>query len=316
MRELIPHWIKARFHEENSMHFWFKKIVALFFYPLPASLLLMVGGIVLLWLRKRETIGKSLVTAGIVILLIFSTPLVPNTLLSLVESRISPCKNPANVLGEIEKGEESGPLWVVVLGQGYNPQDKYPYTLRTNRTFTKRLTEAVRIHKCLPESRLLISVAGCATREQKDALADGISDLYEIDRAHIELIYKAHTTRDEIRLAREKVGDGTCFLVSEALHLPRALALSEAYDLKAVPAPSEYLAGARACTSTTDQLLSSIPNPTDLRHARRAIHECLGLVWAKLVTGSLDSRGIESAPTPKRVSRPSPNRLYHRRKRR
>mgnify|MGYP006280722377 FL=1 len=266
------------------MHFWFKKLVSLFFYPVPASLLVMTAGIVLLWLRKRETLGKSLVTAGIAILVFFSTPFLPNALLSMVEGQVSPCTDP---LKTAEKNADSDTTWVVVLGQYYNPQEKYPYTLRTNRTLTKRLTEAVRIHKRLPNSKLLVSLAGCGTEEQKDAFADGIAELFTIDRKSIRIIYEARTTRDEIRLAKDVVQGEQCYLVSEALHLPRALTLCETYDLKAIPAPSEYLAPERACTTAATEVLYCLPNPTDLDHARRAIHECLGTAWAEF-TGMLD----------------------------
>lgn len=68
-------------------------------------------------------------------------------------------------------------------------------------------------------------------------------------------------------------------LVSSATHLPRAMALYRSQGLDAVPAPTDYTAKQ---SQEPQPLYSYLPKGRYLMYSEAAIHEWIGVWWARL----------------------------------
>ena len=262
------------------MSYWLKKIISHCFYPVPVVCVLGVIGVALLWRKRREKLGRVLVTLAMGWLLIAGLPILPSLLIPSLERSIAPCLDPVTALENESSAVAPDGVWIVVLGTGYNPNPEYPPTLRTSSTFWLRLLEGTRIHRRLPGSRLLISVAGKAGRDQKELFLDEAADLLGLGREALVLLDDARTTAEEAAQASKMVDGNTCFLVSEATHLPRARLLFEAQGLTVIPAPSRYAKPKQVLP--TWSVLSFVPSSANLAQTRMVIHEYLGIGWAWL----------------------------------
>ena len=67
--------------------FFLKKLISRFFFPVPLCAELLVLGLVLWSFTKWKKLGRGLVVAGTVLLLVFSYPWLPRLALSRLESK-------------------------------------------------------------------------------------------------------------------------------------------------------------------------------------------------------------------------------------
>ncbi len=104
----------------------FKKIVPLFFFPVPLCLELLLGGLALLWFTRRQKAGKILVSAGAGLLLILGYSFVPDLLLRPLEQKYPPVADLA--AGQAGSKEVQDIKCIVVLGGGHTSDPKLPVT--------------------------------------------------------------------------------------------------------------------------------------------------------------------------------------------
>jgi uncharacterized SAM-binding protein YcdF (DUF218 family) len=67
-------------------------------------------------------------------------------------------------------------------------------------------------------------------------------------------------------------------LVTQAFHMPRARLLFEAAGLQVVPAPAHFVSKTGGGFAASDLL----PGASALHHSYYALHEWLGIAWARL----------------------------------
>jgi len=254
--------------------FLLKKIIAPLFYPLSLCLGVLLAGMFLLWFTRRQRAGKIMVCLGIVLLALFSYAPLPDIALRSLECRYAPL---------IDVSQFSDVKWVVVLGGGHNSDSELPATSQLSESSLSRLVEGVRIHRLLPESRLVLSggaVFDPVSEAEVMARAAGVMGI-EGDRIVLEEL--SRDTGDQARLVREIVGDERFVLVTSASHMPRSMALFRKSDMQPIPAPTDYRVKKR-------QRLSPgvfFPNADSLRKMEMVFHEYLGLCWTALIL-SLD----------------------------
>src|SRR3712207_4023298 len=102
--------------------FLFKKLVAPFLMPVPFSLLLVLSGLLLLWLTRRQRAGRWLATLGALLLLVLGYGFVSDRLLASLERRHAPVADVSAAAGRVR--------WVVVLGGGSSADEGLPAALR------------------------------------------------------------------------------------------------------------------------------------------------------------------------------------------
>ena len=256
--------------------FWLKKFFSPFLLPLPSVLVCGVIGAALLGSRRWRRTGRALLTLAVLVLLAASNKWVSGRLIAPLESRY-----PA--VADFQPGELlPAPLgacqYVVVLGGGNDDSDDRPALSRLNPSARARLSEGLRLLRLLPKARLVVSGPsenGGPTHAQ--ILADSAVSL-GVERARILMIDDARDTEAEAERLRRLAGDAPVAVVTSAWHLPRAMALCAAQGLHALPCPTDYL----YCTPLRWQLSDFTWDVPSLERSTAAVHERLGLWWARL----------------------------------
>ncbi len=166
------------------------------------------------------------------------------------------------------------PRFVVVLGAGAQEQAGWPITAELTPTSLVRLAEGLRLLRQLGDARLIVS--GGSAHGQL-ATARGYAQAAEaLGVAATRLIINDTPldTRAEIRNIRAEVADAPVLLVTSAAHMPRAMAYCRKYGVRAIAAPTGYLAQPAARWD----LLAFLPTSSALQKSETALHEYLGLL--------------------------------------
>jgi uncharacterized SAM-binding protein YcdF (DUF218 family) len=100
-----------------------------------------------------------------------------------------------------------------------------------------------------------------------------------IPRARMTLFENNKDTHDEAVSIAAHLNGKRVALVSSATHLPRAMALYRSQGLDAVPAPTDYTAKQ---SQELQPLYSYLPKGRYLMYSEAAIHEWIGVWWARL----------------------------------
>lgn len=246
-----------------------KKIISSFLMPLPFSLLLAFLGLVLQGLTRRQRLGRFLVAGGLLLLLAFSIKPVADRLLTPLEDRYPPL-DPAKVRG-IE--------YVVVLGSGHTSDPRLPLTSQIDAAALGRLAEAIRIMRRLPGSRLLLSGGSVFDPVPNARIMARTAKVLGVPAGNILLETRSRDTEEEARLIKKTIGSTRPFvLVTSAAHLPRAVALFKHLGMKPIPAPARFLVKKRVRADPEE----FFPSAYQLHKSECAVHEYLGLLWARL----------------------------------
>ena len=249
--------------------FLFKKIVAPLFFPLSVCLEIFLVGIFLLWFTRRQKTGKILVTIGVVVFAALSYGVASEMLLRPLEYKYPPMTDVASVLG-IE--------WVVVLSGGSSSDAHLPITGQLSHASLVRLVEGIRIHRKLPESKLILSGGGAFnTVAEAKKMAD-VAVVLGVDSKDLILESESKDTKDQARLIHKIVRDNRFVLVTSASHMPRSMALFEKRGMRPIPAPIGHRVKERQ--KITPAMF--FPSAGRIEKVERAFYEYLGLAWARL----------------------------------
>jgi uncharacterized SAM-binding protein YcdF (DUF218 family) len=91
---------------------------------------------------------------------------------------------------------------------------------------------------------------------------------------------QSRDTIDEVRALHATLGQERFVLVTSATHLPRAMAMFEKAGMNPIPAPTDYLNADES--ADVGRLFALIPRAGAAGTIERALHEYLGLFWARL----------------------------------
>jgi uncharacterized SAM-binding protein YcdF (DUF218 family) len=266
--------------------FFVKKLVSRFFFPVPLCAGLLLLGLGLWYFTKCKRAGRGCVVAGTVLLLLFSYPWLAARALRQLENQVALMSNP-NTNSHLLSCN-----YICVLGLSVSADTNLPPNVRFSDIFLKRIVEGVRLHRLLPDSTLLVSIAGPnMSKEEKQAVLGDLLLIFGLQTSNVQVCATARETDDEIAWFKQVAGTNWVFLVSCASHLPRAMVLAHKHALNAIPRPSGYLAGTvveKSAFSTT----YLFPNSGNLCNSEQAIYEYLGLAWEKVrSTWASEGRG-------------------------
>lgn len=248
--------------------FLFKKLLGYSLLPLSLSLVLLIIGVLLLWLTRRQVGGKVLVTLGAVLILLQGYGWGFAPALRHLERAYPPLTSlPAEV------------QWVVVLGGGTYAEPELPLYARLSDSSLARLVEGVRLYQQRPGTKLLVS-GGRVYGSGADA--DSMRDLaiqLGVKPADIVQDDRSPDTETQARIVRDRVGDAAVVLVTSAAHMPRSVGLFQQAGVNVTPAPTQFLAQQEYA-----QLSPHIffPRAEHVYQAQRSGYEYMGIVWAKL----------------------------------
>ena len=254
--------------------FLLKKIISSLFLPLPVCALLLIAGLIFLWFTGRQRLGRILVSLGAVTLLLFSNASIPNLLLQPLERPFTP----VFVTPEQAASLTQPPLkWVVVLGAGDIYSPSLPPTTQLHDASLARIVEAVRIHRELPESKIVLSEGTTFENVPVAEVMGRAMRALGVEEKDLVLETQSRDTEESAQFVQRIVGKDRLILVTSASHMKRSLALFRKLGMDSIPAPTDYESSSQGL-----RLSDFYPSVGELHKADLALHEYLGLIWAKL----------------------------------
>lgn len=278
------------------MDYFLKKFISQFVMPIPLVCEVFLFGWLLMRFSRFKRSGRCLKGLAILLFFGFSYGLGANQYLYSLERKYPPIKAYAAAFTELQGAA------IVVLGQGLPAKSDLPLRFQASASFQQRLDEGMRLYRMIPDSRMLVSLAGDVDRRMKEQYIDAYAQEHGLKRAGICLIASARDTSDEARLAIDLARTNRLVIVTSATHLPRAIkiftkelahrrmmctvvpagGLSEGgrvhrSGVLLIPVPCDYLYASRA--ELTFRLWAlPLPSADGFRLTQHALYEGLGNV--------------------------------------
>ncbi len=249
--------------------FLLKKIMGPLFFPLPLCLVILLIGLFLLWLTRKQKAGKIVVSIGVILLAIFSFGLISDALLRPLENKYPP---------QLEIDGISDVKWVVVLGGGHRSDPRVPVTSQISGASLARLVEGIRLQRKLPHSKLILSGGGAFDPVPNANIMADVALAIGVDKEILILEQSSKDTKDQAVLIKELVGKERFALVTSASHMPRSIALFRKQGMNPIPVPTDHQVKESQGSSPS----IFFPNASDIGKIERAFYEYLGIIWAKL----------------------------------
>lgn len=257
--------------------FELKKFVAFWLMPLPFCLTLLIVGLWLSSLSRRARLGRGLIAAGLLLLLLFTNRAVSTWMIRPLETIYVPV--PEITADAPLPADLAACRAVVVLGGGHGDTPGLAAVNKLSPSAQARLLEAVRLLRAMPDEVALIVCGRGAPRMPTHAqvLADAAVSL-GVAPERIVRLDTPRDTEEEAAALRERFGAAPFALVTSAWHLRRAVTLMRGAGLQPIPCPADYAVRPQPTIRWTDFLWDS----ESLSRSTLAIRERLGLLWAQL----------------------------------
>jgi uncharacterized SAM-binding protein YcdF (DUF218 family) len=257
--------------------FLFKKIGARFLFPIPLCIEVLLIGLLLLWFTRKQKAGRIVVTFAGVLLFLFSSHFFSSMLLTPLESRYPPLFMTSEACASVGLSEVK---FIVVLASGFSHDVSRPVTSQLDDGSIARLVEGARVRKESNCCKLILSGGpgpdGVSSAAQ--AMAQLAQDL-GVGRQDMILETQSRDTDDEARLVAPIVGQQPFILVTEASHMPRAMALFRKHGTHPIADPVDFKTSHNEAIAPDE----AFPDASNLGGSERAVYEYLGLAWGKIL---------------------------------
>ncbi len=248
-----------------------KKIVSRLIFPLPLGLELLVLGVLVWSLTRRRRLGQTFVIAGTLWIAAIGYPWAGEWLLPGLSRQNPPLT--------AERLAAFNPKFIVVPGMGISNDPRYPANLRFPSELVIRLVEAVRLHRAVPGSQILVSISNpeMTAEEKRKALAE-LMAIFGVDARAVTVLTGLRDTEEEVEGFLRLTGSAPVCLVSSATNLPRAMLLARRHGLNAIASPSSGGGFARdASLPSAFNIVQIFPSAENVGATEQAVYERLGL---------------------------------------
>lgn len=224
-------------------------------------------GLAALYRRRRWAFAVALF--GGILLFLQSLPLVGLALMGTLEDRAG-----------VWQPDTTGAQAIVILGSGLiRPVAEFGGETATDRSLI-RLRHGARLAR---QAQLPVLISGGRPLNAENAEAAVMADILHKEFG-VPVRWREEASMDTAGNARysaeilRQAGITRIVLVTQAFHMPRARMLFEAAGLQVVPAPAHFVSKTRGGFEANDLL----PSASALHYSYYALHEWLGIAWARL----------------------------------
>ena len=258
--------------------FLFKKIFSRFFFPLPSALFISFFGLSLLFFTKRERLGKILLSIGLVVIMLFGYSGISNIIIAPLEYQYKPYITRSDNDPRLQT--DSSPIrFIVILGGGHTSDPKLPVTSQIEQSTLVRLIEGIRIYRKNPGSKIILSGGMVFDPVSNAEIMASLARDLGVSEDDMIIESESKDTKDEAKIIQSMIGENPFVLVTSAVHMPRSVALFKKQQMNPIPAPVGHLAKKRQGKIHPGAFF---PDAKNIKKIESAIHEYLGIVWAKL----------------------------------
>ncbi|RJG48111.1 ElyC/SanA/YdcF family protein [Motilimonas pumila] len=252
--------------------FLIKKWLGSLLMPLPFSLILLAIAGYFAWRGANKLLTVMLYSLAFGCLIAFSSEPVSGALVRHLERQY-----PSYHLAD--QPRDFSPDYIMVLGNYGLADPQLVITGQLSATALARFSEAYRLLQLYPHAQLVVSGSGFGDTQSHAALMAQLAQSFAIKPAKITRFDDSKDTDDEIQRLKQLIHQQDAILVTSAMHMPRAMHLAKHHGVNLVPAPADY----KQRTSLGSQPATRyIPSAYYLQRSTLAMHEYLGLAWAKL----------------------------------
>ena len=185
--------------------------------------------------HKKKSATTFFILA-VVIFLISSTNYAPRYLAVQLERKY-PSFDTSIVKNQHDK------FYIHVLGSGNNYDPRLPANSQLGLAAIGRLAEAIRIHRILKNSIIVCSANSMLGLETQASVTKRAAILLGVDSSGIEKLDTPSTTKEEAEAMHLRYGTAiNLIVVSDAMHLPRAMKLFAKEGFRPIAAPTNYRA--------------------------------------------------------------------------
>ncbi|WP_318643117.1 YdcF family protein [Flavobacterium ardleyense] len=169
----------------------------------------------------------------IILFLATSTRILPSKLIAFYEAK-TPVFDPS----ELDKNQI---YYIHILGSGYSLDPNLPATSQLSTTTLARLVEGIRISKLLPHFILVSSGYSSFGLESQASVVRRAAIELGIPAQNCEILPTPSNTSEEVSAFVTKFGKTkNVIVVSNAIHLPRALMLYKKCGVNPLGAPTNF----------------------------------------------------------------------------
>lgn len=232
------------------MAFTLKKVISFFLMPLSIIAVLFFIGLYFFWTKRYSKANAVLVTTFLLFLLVGFAPF-SNMLVQPLENQYQ----------QIETYDEN-----------------IKYILLLGGNFKMRGYEALRLYHKHDNIKIITSgYKGYSPISDAQSAALKLMDV-GVKQEDILIEEKSQDTHEEALMMKQYVQDRPFYLVTSALHMPRAMLLFEQEGLKPIAAPTDFI--------QVEHLgMLNLFNASNADSTQRALHEYIGIVYAYFKEG-------------------------------
>ncbi len=245
-----------------NIGFYLKKFITFFIEPYGMIFSLFVLGLYFLFIKK-ESLAKLFLSSSFTALFLFAYPPFSNFLIKNLEMQYPKY----NYTHDIK--------YIHVLGSGHNTDAAQPLSSQIGDASIKRVLEGVIIHKQIDGSKLIFTGYAGNTDTPTAVMNTKLALALDIKKENLIINPDPKDTKEEAIFTKTIVGDKKFVLVTSATHMPRSMMLFKSLGLNPIPAPTNFY-------KNDKKDLFQAPNIHSLRNSQIAMHEYIGILWAKL----------------------------------
>ena len=182
--------------------------------------------------KRRMAIGMSVFS--VLIFLLCSTSYLPQYVTGKMEAAYAPLQLPIPQM-------DSSTVLIHVLGSGYALDERLPATSQLGSIGMSRLAEGIRIHRSIPKSIIVCSGYSSLGLETQASVTRKAAIILGVDSNKLITLNEPSTTLEEATALSKRYDTKTkVIVVTDALHMPRAMRFFKAVGFDPIAAPTNY----------------------------------------------------------------------------
>lgn len=200
----------------------------------------------------------------------FSTAWFPRYLAYCMETKYP-------ILKEAPRFNNNEKIYIHVLGSGYSTNDRLPASGKLCLVAKGRLMEAIRLYRMIPNSILVCSADGPKGQETQAMVARAAAMEMGADSSRILALTTPSTTKEEAQDLAKAVGtSANVIVVTDAIHIPRAMRFFKEAGFSPIAAPTNF----KALEASERVQFKWWPSDENIYITNRLLHEYFASVKA------------------------------------
>jgi uncharacterized SAM-binding protein YcdF (DUF218 family) len=183
---------------------------------------------------QKRKLAKFCLGISIFLFLLCSTSYIPDYLANKLERKYPP-------FDLLNNSFDTGKVLIHVLGSGYTLDKRLPANAQLGLVALGRLAEGIRLHRLIKNSVIICSGYSSLGLETQAEVTKRAAIVLGVEADKLETLNTPATTAEEAEALRKKFNETSqLVIVTDAIHMPRAMKLFKQKGFNPVAAPTNY----------------------------------------------------------------------------